>query len=89
MLAGSDAGTGERVVAMHRFLAATASRLVAAALWDAIGDPRQPNVPGTVDEYPNWRLPLVAAGAPGGRPLLLEDLDHSAHVDATIAALRR
>jgi 4-alpha-glucanotransferase len=21
---------------------------------------RQPNLPGTVDEYPNWRLPLPA-----------------------------
>jgi 4-alpha-glucanotransferase len=31
---------------------------------DAVGDVRQPNLPGTLDEYPNWRLPLAArAGA--------------------------
>jgi 4-alpha-glucanotransferase len=26
---------------------------------DAVGDVRQPNLPGTLDEYPNWRLPLA------------------------------
>jgi 4-alpha-glucanotransferase len=26
---------------------------------DAVGDLRQPNLPGTRDEYPNWRLPLA------------------------------
>jgi 4-alpha-glucanotransferase len=26
---------------------------------DAVGDIRQPNLPGTLDEYPNWRLPLA------------------------------
>jgi 4-alpha-glucanotransferase len=26
---------------------------------DAVGDRRQPNLPGTQDEYPNWRLPLA------------------------------
>ena len=31
----------------------------------------QPNLPGTVDEYPNWRLP-VADG--DGRPMTLEQL---------------
>jgi 4-alpha-glucanotransferase len=29
------------------------------------------NQPGTVDEYPNWRVPL---GDSDGRPILLEDL---------------
>ena len=42
-----------------------------AAFGDAVGDLRQPNLPGTVDEYPNWRLP-VADG--DGRPLSLEQL---------------
>jgi 4-alpha-glucanotransferase len=32
---------------------------------DALGLKDQPNVPGTVDEHPNWRLRL---------PVLLEDL---------------
>ena len=30
----------------------------------SIGETRQPNLPGTVDQYPNWRLP--AAREPGG-----------------------
>ena len=33
--------------------------------YDVIGETRQPNLPGTVDEYPNWRLPL---------PVTLEEL---------------
>ena len=56
---------------MHAALAASPARIVLAAFGDAVGDLRQPNLPGTVDEYPNWRLP-VADGS--GRPLGLEDL---------------
>lgn len=44
--------------AMHRFLAATPSRLKLVSLYDVLAEPRQPNLPGTVDQYPNWRLPL-------------------------------
>jgi 4-alpha-glucanotransferase len=62
---------GDAVLAMHAALAASPCRLVLAAFGDAVGDLRQPNLPGTVDEYPNWRLP-VADGR--GRPLLLEQL---------------
>ena len=65
------AAPGQVVLAMHRALAASPCRVVLAALGDAVGDLRQPNLPGTVDQYPNWRLP-VADGA--GHPLLLEDL---------------
>ena len=86
-----DAGAGvrERVLAMHRFLAGTPTRLVAGALWDALGDPRQPNVPGTVDEYPNWRLPLSAPDGDGPRPVTLEEIERSSAVAETIEALRR
>jgi 4-alpha-glucanotransferase len=62
---------GDVPLAMHAALVAAPSRLVLAAFGDAVGDLRQPNLPGTVDEYPNWRLP-VADG--DGRPLGLEDL---------------
>ncbi|WP_231123001.1 4-alpha-glucanotransferase [Mycobacterium asiaticum] len=48
------------IVAMHRFLAATPSRLKLISPYDVIGETRQPNLPGTVDEYPNWRQPLPA-----------------------------
>ena len=71
------ASHGDVVLAMHAALVASSSRLVLAAFGDAVGDVRQPNLPGTVDEYPNWRLP-VADGQ--GRPLLLEELLGSAGV---------
>jgi 4-alpha-glucanotransferase len=62
---------GDVPLAMHAALAAAPSRLVLAAFGDAVGDLRQPNLPGTVDEYPNWRLP-VADGT--GRALGVEEL---------------
>ena len=46
------------VLAMHRLLATARSRIVLAAFTDVLGDVRQPNLPGTVDTYPNWRIPL-------------------------------
>ncbi len=62
---------GNPVLAMHAAVAASPARVVLAAFGDAVGDLRQPNLPGTVDEYPNWRLP-VADGS--GRPLSLAEL---------------
>ena len=50
---------GDEVLSLHRALVASPCRLVLASLADAVGDLRQPNLPGTVDEYPNWRLPLA------------------------------
>jgi len=46
------------IAAMHRLLAATPSRLKLISPYDVVAEPRQPNLPGTIDEYPNWRLPL-------------------------------
>jgi 4-alpha-glucanotransferase len=48
----------EIIVAMHEFLARTPCRFVTASLYDVLGELDQPNLPGTVDEYPNWRMPL-------------------------------
>ncbi len=48
----------EIVVAMHALLARTPCRLLLASPYDVVGEVHQPNLPGTVDEYPNWRLPL-------------------------------
>src|SRR4051794_3914745 len=48
------------ILEAHRALADTPSLLVLATLDDAIGAPLRPNIPGTVDERPNWRLPLPA-----------------------------
>jgi 4-alpha-glucanotransferase len=51
----------EIVVAMHEFLARTPCRFVTASLYDVLGELDQPNLPGTTDEYPNWRMPLAAS----------------------------
>ncbi|WP_420174724.1 4-alpha-glucanotransferase [Luteococcus sp. OSA5] len=59
------------VLAMHRMLTWTPSKVLNAALVDAVGDRRTQNQPGTIDEYPNWRVPL---SAPDGSPMLLEDV---------------
>jgi len=83
-LAPVDARDAEVVLAMHRVLARAPSRVVLAALGDAVGDLRQPNMPGTTDEYPNWRLP-VADG--DGRPLTLEELQASPRVRALAKVL--
>lgn len=55
-----DSGTDEIVLAMHEFLARTPCRFVTASLYDVLGEIDQPNLPGTTDEYPNWRRPLRA-----------------------------
>ncbi len=41
-----------------KFLARTKSRLLAVSLEDLLGVVDQPNIPGTVDEHPNWRRRL-------------------------------
>jgi 4-alpha-glucanotransferase len=72
-LARPDATEDELVVAMHAFIGRTPSLMAAVALGDAVGEVRQPNMPGTRDEYPNWRLPL---------PVAVEDLAVTGVVDA-------
>jgi 4-alpha-glucanotransferase len=44
-----------------KFLARTKSRLMAISLEDMLGVIDQPNIPGTVDEHPNWRQRLPVA----------------------------
>ena len=58
-------------LAMHTLLTRTPSKVINATLTDAVGDPRTQNLPGTEDEYPNWRVPL---SWPDGEPVYLEDL---------------
>jgi 4-alpha-glucanotransferase len=55
-----DTPPEEIIVAMHELLARTPCRFVTASLYDVLGELRQPNLPGTTDEYPNWRIPLTA-----------------------------
>ena len=61
----------QSTLALYRYLARSPSRLLGVALTDAVGDRRTQNQPGTIDEYPNWRVPL---SGPDGRPLLLEEV---------------
>ncbi|MFJ4599065.1 4-alpha-glucanotransferase [Streptomyces griseoluteus] len=69
----------------HRFLLRTPARLVGIWLPDGIGDRRPQNVPGTWDQYPNWRLPV---SDPQGRPVPLEELTASPRLGALLAAVR-
>ena len=59
------------VQALHRYLTWTPSRLISVALSDLVGDRRTQNQPGTIDEYPNWRVPLTG---PDGKLLPLEEV---------------
>ena len=45
-------------IALHEHVASSPALLACAALDDVVGATVQPNVPGTVDEFPNWRVPL-------------------------------
>jgi 4-alpha-glucanotransferase len=60
-LAAPDASPSELVLDMYRLLLRTPCRVILAMPADAVGDRRQPNLPGTRDEYPNWCLPLADA----------------------------
>jgi 4-alpha-glucanotransferase len=80
-----DADVEQTVRALHAYLALTPSRLRCVALTDAVGDRRTQNQPGTVDEHPNWRVPL---SGPDGAPLLLEDVVTSSRAADLAATVR-
>jgi 4-alpha-glucanotransferase len=67
---------GHDLYAVAGFLARTRSRLLAISLEDLLGVIDQPNIPGTVNEHPNWRQRL---------PLAIDKI--AAAIDAT--ALRK
>ncbi|MEU2180029.1 4-alpha-glucanotransferase [Streptomyces thermolilacinus] len=72
------------VRAVYRFLRRTPARMTGVWLPDAVGDRRPQNLPGTWDQYPNWRLPMAGAD---GRPVSLEDLAASPRLRALMAEL--
>ncbi|MFF0017494.1 4-alpha-glucanotransferase [Streptomyces sp. NPDC005374] len=83
---GADPSSEEaQIQAVHRFLLRTPSRMVGIWLPDTVGDRRPQNLPGTWDQYPNWRLP-IADGE--GRVMTLEDLAASARLHALVEVLR-
>jgi 4-alpha-glucanotransferase len=70
---------GDPVVALHTLLASAASRLVLTSPADVVGQRRQPNLPGTVDQYPNWRIPL---------PVTVDGFFADPRVHAAVAPLK-
>lgn len=59
--------------------------MIGVWLPDTVGDRRPQNLPGTWDQYPNWRLPVADAE---GRPVTLEELAASPRLHALIDVLR-
>ncbi len=76
----------EFTVALYGFLARTPAMLIAVSLAEAVGERRPQNLPGTVNEYPNWRIPLADGE---GAPVLLEDLPAHEGVRAVAEAVSR
>jgi len=66
-----DPNIDDIVEALHRYLTWTPSRLRCLSLADAVGERQLQNQPGTIDDYPNWRVPLTG---PDGAPVMLEDI---------------
>jgi 4-alpha-glucanotransferase len=83
--AGGKPTAQEFTTALYAYLTRTPALLVGVSLAEAAGERRPQNMPGTMDEYPNWRVPL-ADGA--GDPLLLEDLPDQAGIRSVAAAMR-
>jgi (1->4)-alpha-D-glucan 1-alpha-D-glucosylmutase len=55
---GAQALTTALAEAIHAFVAAAPARIMMAQIEDALGVIEQANMPGTTDEYPNWRRKL-------------------------------
>jgi len=81
--AGEHPSADAFTAALYGYLARTPARLVSVNLAEAAGEVRSQNMPGTSDEYPNWKLPLCG---PDGTPVLLEDLPASDRVRAVASA---
>ena len=84
-LVGDTPADEELVAALHDAVMQTPSRVVLVAPGDVVGDLRQPNLPGTTDQYPNWRLPVADEH---GNELALEDVLADARMARLAAMLR-
>lgn len=85
MLPEGDGNEEAAVRAVHRFLLATPARMTGVWLPDTVGDRRPQNLPGTWDQYPNWRLPVADAE---GHPVTLEEIAASPRLHALMDVLR-
>jgi 4-alpha-glucanotransferase len=68
-----------------RFLARTRSRLMVISLEDLLGVIDQPNIPGTVDEHPNWRRRLPVAVEDIAATIDVNALKHATHERMRVA----
>ena len=75
-----DASMDEVIVAIYALLAAAPSAVIMATLEDVLGVEERPNMPGTMDERPNWSIPL---------PLTLEELQTDQRVVEVAELLNR
>ena len=69
----------EVAVDVYRRLAQGRPRIVLVSMEDALGVHERPNVPGTIDEFPNWRLAL---------PTTLEEIEHAEGVTRIAAGMK-
>ncbi len=83
LVPGQQPTPQDMTVAMYAYLALTPAVLIGVALADAVGDRRTQNIPGTTDEYPNWRIPLCNGD---GEAVLLEDLPEVRLLESVVAA---
>jgi 4-alpha-glucanotransferase len=67
------------IYSVANFLARTRSRLLAISLEDLLGLVEQPNIPGTIEEHPNWRRRI---------PVSLEHIAAATDFEALKAATR-
>lgn len=78
--ADDQTSLAEVVRRAHEALSTAPSLLVTATLEDALEVEERPNQPGTVDEWPNWSIPL---------PVTLEELETQPGVRAVAQAIGR
>jgi (1->4)-alpha-D-glucan 1-alpha-D-glucosylmutase len=80
---GQSLGTqdpGALAIAAHSYLARSPAMILAVQLEDALGLLEQANLPGTLDEHPNWRRRM---------PVTLDEIARDRRLDALGAALAR
>lgn len=74
----TDEAMQDLILAVHRFLAKGSSRFMLVNLDDLLVETSQLNLPGTVDEYPNWKRKLSVP---------VEELSKSAYLRQSVAVI--
>lgn len=73
-------GSTDFATAVHDRLARSNAGLVAVQLDDVLGTTEAQNLPGTIDEHPNWRRKYAVS---------VEDLAHDSRLEAVAGLMRR